>query len=64
MHKDTHSEYNIVYLRNRKDILEETKTTGKMDYLRKSHRGEPGSRLSKMHTSAVTIKRCETLFDG
>jgi hypothetical protein len=35
LHEDTHSEYNIVYLRNMKDILEETKPTGKNNYLRK-----------------------------
>jgi hypothetical protein len=56
LNKDTHSEWNIVYLKDRKGRIEETNTAGKINYLSKSHNGETVSRLSKMRTAAVGIK--------
>jgi len=43
-----------VFLRNRKDRLEETKLAGK-NILKESHRGETGSKLSKMPSSGLTL---------
>jgi hypothetical protein len=44
-------------------MLEATKYTGKINYLRKRHWGEIGSRLSKMRSTAVKTNISENLFD-